>query len=159
MASFGGLDLIAIFLIPLVIHINFAIALDCYRGSPCCILWNEDLNICSDCKSGYIGENCDLPCRYPSYGVDCQLECNCNESYCNHKHGCRAIRDRPGEAQAESKQKNSVQRKRGKSLTEIGSVCVENNTASPPPPHTTPRFRTVTVPVQSLFSSIIITEI
>ncbi|XP_056013536.1 uncharacterized protein LOC130052470 [Ostrea edulis] len=104
MASSGGLNLITIFLIPLVTHINFAIALDCYRGSPCCILWNEDLNICSDCKGGYFGENCDSPCRYPSYGVDCQLGCFCNESYCNHKHGCRGNRDRPMEAQAESKQ-------------------------------------------------------
>ncbi|XP_056016782.1 cell death abnormality protein 1-like [Ostrea edulis] len=58
----------------------------------------------SYCKRGYIGDNCHLPCRYPNYGVFCQLECNCNESYCNHKHGCIANRDRPGEAQAESKQ-------------------------------------------------------
>ncbi|XP_056016783.1 multiple epidermal growth factor-like domains protein 10 [Ostrea edulis] len=50
---------------------------------------SNSVSLVSDCKVGYIGENCDSPCRYPNYGVDCQLICNCNESYCNHKHGCR----------------------------------------------------------------------
>ena len=29
-----------------------------------------------------------FPCRFPSYGKGCQLECNCKEELCNHISGC-----------------------------------------------------------------------
>lgn len=38
--------------------------------------------------SGRIGENCSIPCRYPSYGRNCQRECNCEESHCSSVTGC-----------------------------------------------------------------------
>lgn len=37
------------------------------------------------CLPGRIGENCNIPCRYPSFGSKCQNECNCN---CNSETGC-----------------------------------------------------------------------
>ncbi|XP_056013746.1 cell death abnormality protein 1-like [Ostrea edulis] len=41
-----------------------------------------------ECSPGYTGNNCDIPCRYPSYGVSCQLECNCTEGNCHFQTGC-----------------------------------------------------------------------
>lgn len=43
------------------------------------------------CKQGYNGPNCAFHCRYPSYGMDCQSECYCEESECNHIAGCNNI--------------------------------------------------------------------
>uniref|UniRef100_A0A8W8JBJ6 Uncharacterized protein n=1 Tax=Magallana gigas TaxID=29159 RepID=A0A8W8JBJ6_MAGGI len=40
------------------------------------------------CLPGRIGENCSIPCRYPSYGSKCQKECNCKESHCSSVTGC-----------------------------------------------------------------------
>nr|XP_022291021.1 uncharacterized protein LOC111102523 [Crassostrea virginica] len=42
----------------------------------------------SGCVQGFFGENCELPCRYPNYGQDCQLECVCTMELCNHISGC-----------------------------------------------------------------------
>ena len=36
------------------------------------------------CPKGYFGETCDKPCRFPSFGDDCQSKCSCNVDYCNH---------------------------------------------------------------------------
>lgn len=41
-----------------------------------------------DCLSGYYGSNCSNSGRYPSYGVDCQEECHCQEKVCDHVFGC-----------------------------------------------------------------------
>jgi hypothetical protein len=42
-----------------------------------------------DCPAGYIGENCSIPCRYPSFGHACHGRCNCNESDCLITSGCK----------------------------------------------------------------------
>lgn len=41
------------------------------------------------CPSGYYGPNCSLKCRPPSFGIKCQLECECREQDCDHISGCR----------------------------------------------------------------------
>ncbi|XP_056013530.1 multiple epidermal growth factor-like domains protein 10 [Ostrea edulis] len=41
------------------------------------------------CCSGYTGSDCELPCRYPSYGVGCQLQCECEKNVCHHIKGCK----------------------------------------------------------------------
>lgn len=43
---------------------------------------------CLECQPGYTGENCDLHCRYPSFGQDCQEDCNCDEKFCDTVNGC-----------------------------------------------------------------------
>ncbi|XP_078336231.1 uncharacterized protein LOC144626351 [Crassostrea virginica] len=40
------------------------------------------------CPKGYIGKTCDIPCRFPSFGDDCQSMCHCNVDNCNHIIGC-----------------------------------------------------------------------
>lgn len=40
------------------------------------------------CDRGFRGEKCDIKCPYPTYGEDCQSECNCNVTYCDHVSGC-----------------------------------------------------------------------
>lgn len=39
-------------------------------------------------RQRFSGENCVTKCPYPTYGEDCQSECNCNVSYCDHVSGC-----------------------------------------------------------------------
>nr|XP_022294287.1 cell death abnormality protein 1-like [Crassostrea virginica]XP_022294288.1 cell death abnormality protein 1-like [Crassostrea virginica] len=41
------------------------------------------------CNPGFTGDNCDIYCRYPSYGTLCQSECNCSDMYCDPKTGCK----------------------------------------------------------------------
>nr|XP_022291608.1 uncharacterized protein LOC111102945 [Crassostrea virginica] len=43
-----------------------------------------------ECSAGYFGPNCSLPCRFPNYGVGCQLECGCGNETCNHITGCHS---------------------------------------------------------------------
>lgn len=38
---------------------------------------------------GYTGQNCEIVCPFPSYGLDCQSVCNCTETTCDHVNGCR----------------------------------------------------------------------
>ncbi|XP_022295661.2 uncharacterized protein LOC111105593 isoform X2 [Crassostrea virginica] len=40
------------------------------------------------CPVGLFGPNCSLPCRYPNYGLECQMECNCTDEVCHHATGC-----------------------------------------------------------------------
>nr|XP_022305513.1 uncharacterized protein LOC111112353 [Crassostrea virginica] len=65
------------------------------NGSECCsgFTWNDSLGKCISCTIGYIGSDCKLPCRYPSYGRLCQSECDCVVKYCNHINGCRNPED------------------------------------------------------------------
>ncbi|XP_052681384.1 uncharacterized protein LOC128162258 [Crassostrea angulata] len=49
---------------------------------------NLERNNCIPCDRGFLGENCVTKCPYPTYGEDCQSECNCNVSYCDHVSGC-----------------------------------------------------------------------
>lgn len=40
------------------------------------------------CLDGFIGEECDKSCRYPSYGRNCRFFCHCTKKYCNASTGC-----------------------------------------------------------------------
>ena len=42
----------------------------------------------SGCEIGYFGRLCDEKCRFPNYGLRCQLPCNCTEKDCHHINGC-----------------------------------------------------------------------
>ncbi|XP_078327907.1 uncharacterized protein LOC111104617 [Crassostrea virginica] len=42
----------------------------------------------SNCLPGYHGEECQLPCRFPSYGEHCQSFCACKEEQCHFINGC-----------------------------------------------------------------------
>lgn len=49
------------------------------------------IHYCLACLPGRFGENCSIPCRYPSYGSKCQKECNCKESHCSSVTGCMGM--------------------------------------------------------------------
>lgn len=51
------------------------------------ILLSNDL----ECDDGYYGQDCILPCKYPSYGGKCQQTCNCMPFICNNINGCENI--------------------------------------------------------------------
>lgn len=42
----------------------------------------------SACLDGFIGEECKISCPYPAYGRNCDLNCDCEEKYCNVSMGC-----------------------------------------------------------------------
>lgn len=44
--------------------------------------------ICIACDKGFLGVNCNTRCPYPMYGIQCQSECNCNTTFCDHVNGC-----------------------------------------------------------------------
>ncbi|XP_062587050.1 platelet endothelial aggregation receptor 1-like isoform X2 [Saccostrea cucullata] len=41
-----------------------------------------------ECKIGYYGMNCSSPCPPPTFGLDCQTLCPCENDICNHITGC-----------------------------------------------------------------------
>lgn len=49
---------------------------------------NPERNDCILCDRGFLGENCDTTCPYPTYGEYCQSECYCNVTSCDHVSGC-----------------------------------------------------------------------
>ncbi|XP_056016789.1 multiple epidermal growth factor-like domains protein 11 [Ostrea edulis] len=54
----------------------------------CCRKGNETTEILVECPPGYTGENCDIPCRHPSFGQACQEICHCTEIDCDSVTGC-----------------------------------------------------------------------
>lgn len=40
------------------------------------------------CLRGYIGENCEIECSFPYYGLKCLQECTCNISDFHYVDGC-----------------------------------------------------------------------
>uniref|UniRef100_A0A8W8JIS0 Uncharacterized protein n=1 Tax=Magallana gigas TaxID=29159 RepID=A0A8W8JIS0_MAGGI len=62
-----------------------------------CVL-NKDaeelLEVCAsrfflvDCPPGYLGRNWSDRCRYPSYGMECQKWCDCEERFCDIATDC-----------------------------------------------------------------------
>lgn len=49
---------------------------------------NTFYHISLGCIAGYFGSDCNLICRYPSYGEGCQMHCGCKQDRCNHVSGC-----------------------------------------------------------------------
>lgn len=39
-------------------------------------------------RQRFSGENCVTKCPYPTYGENCQSECYCNVTSCDHVSGC-----------------------------------------------------------------------
>ncbi|XP_062610864.1 uncharacterized protein LOC134272679 [Saccostrea cucullata] len=72
--------------------LELAMAQDAKCGSPmnCCggSTWNKITNICNGCSGGYFGKYCEIKCRFPSYGTQCQKQCRCIEQECSHITGC-----------------------------------------------------------------------
>lgn len=55
-----------------------------------CKIWNEILHKCEECNVGFLANNnCSIPCRYPSYGNNCQSKCNCLQIDCHPATGCK----------------------------------------------------------------------
>lgn len=46
----------------------------------------------SECPVGYTGNQCDIRCRYPSFGYLCQFACNCSKERCNFTKGCDGMK-------------------------------------------------------------------
>ncbi|XP_056013520.1 uncharacterized protein LOC130052467 [Ostrea edulis] len=59
----------------------------CEDGSPTI---SPNTTISPACRSRYTGSDCELPCRYPGYGVSCQLQCECEKDLCHHVNGCES---------------------------------------------------------------------
>lgn len=53
-----------------------------------CKVWDNMELICKECHPGYLGQNCSEICRHPTYGVECQKLCKCDEKYCDIATGC-----------------------------------------------------------------------
>lgn len=47
------------------------------------------LNNSSECPAGYTGPDCKYSCRYPSYGMDCFMKCDCSNVTCDFVSGCK----------------------------------------------------------------------
>uniref|UniRef100_K1PTA2 Helix-loop-helix protein 1 n=2 Tax=Magallana TaxID=2171616 RepID=K1PTA2_MAGGI len=45
---------------------------------------------CQVCPVGYFGSECTVPCYYPTFGMFCEQECECNLTDCNHMYGCES---------------------------------------------------------------------
>lgn len=60
------------------------------NGIECCqgYKWNKEETTCIPCDKGFTGNNCNVICPFPSYGLDCQSICNCTETSCNPVDGC-----------------------------------------------------------------------
>lgn len=58
--------------------------------SGCCdgYFWSYKNNSCESCRPGYNGINCTTSCPYPSYGHQCQGNCDCVEDNCDVSTGC-----------------------------------------------------------------------
>lgn len=41
------------------------------------------------CYKGYTVPNCKMKCPFPSYGVDCQMKCDCINKDCDHVNVCK----------------------------------------------------------------------
>lgn len=44
--------------------------------------------LCIACDKGFFGVNCDIKCRLPLYGQDCQSLFWCKPNYCDLVNGC-----------------------------------------------------------------------
>ncbi|XP_062596717.1 uncharacterized protein LOC134258193 isoform X1 [Saccostrea cucullata] len=62
----------------------------CDGENECCFgyTWDEDLQGCKKCRTGYYDLYCNMSCPYPHYGTDCDEECQCEQQTCNFITGC-----------------------------------------------------------------------
>ncbi|XP_078314752.1 uncharacterized protein LOC144619743 isoform X2 [Crassostrea virginica] len=65
------------------------------EGLVCCHGYrkNPQGDGCIPCDIGFVGLNCATQCSYPSFGRECQSECKCNKTLCNHAYGCLSTTD------------------------------------------------------------------
>lgn len=56
----------------------------------CCtgFMWNNTIGDCIACPLGYVGLQCEIPCVYPLYGLECQSVCHCSREFCLISTGC-----------------------------------------------------------------------
>lgn len=44
--------------------------------------------VADDCQGGFIGQNYETACSFPTYGFGCQTVCLCSRRNCNFSTGC-----------------------------------------------------------------------
>lgn len=74
-------DMMRFFLVYTNILVDNSIDLFCFTFRN----WNE---LFLACGKGYNGTNCSMTCPYPTYGQNCQSNCNCIFKDCDHRNGC-----------------------------------------------------------------------
>lgn len=72
-----------------VIKVDFAEPTCKREPNDCCLSWSSDKEMCDECETGYFGNKCEMPCRFPNFGKFCQFKCNCTLTECNHISGCQ----------------------------------------------------------------------
>nr|XP_022292330.1 multiple epidermal growth factor-like domains protein 6 [Crassostrea virginica] len=60
-------------------------AVSSVKDTPAIIIQPSNIK---NCSVGFIRNDCEQPCRYPSFGVECQMECSCSKDYCHYVGGC-----------------------------------------------------------------------
>nr|XP_034333247.1 protein draper-like [Crassostrea gigas] len=74
----------------IVLAVTLTLAMTCHTPSKCCLRYQQGKSSrCMECIPGYFGPYCNYPCRYPTYGRECQLQCLCDVPDCDYVHGCR----------------------------------------------------------------------
>ncbi|XP_078333653.1 uncharacterized protein LOC144625647 [Crassostrea virginica] len=85
---------IKVFLVFLSVNCNYVRSSEfkkCEGGlNGCCngFMYNKTVGECTECRLGYFGPMCSIPCPYNSYGRGCQMECSCLEDDCDFAMGC-----------------------------------------------------------------------
>ncbi|XP_078336230.1 uncharacterized protein LOC144626350 isoform X3 [Crassostrea virginica] len=84
-------DLLCIFFVLLFADLSEQVPIRSHRSTdaPNCQIWNTFAENCGVCSDGYFGELCELQCRYPNFGKNCQSECFCEKIHCNSTYGCK----------------------------------------------------------------------
>nr|XP_022337534.1 multiple epidermal growth factor-like domains protein 11 [Crassostrea virginica] len=83
-------DLVCFFFVLLYADLSDQVPFRSHRSTdaPNCQTWDTFPKKCGVCSDGYMGDLCELKCRYPNFGKRCQSECFCEEIHCNSTYGC-----------------------------------------------------------------------
>ncbi|XP_078336927.1 uncharacterized protein LOC111133416 [Crassostrea virginica] len=83
-------DLVCIFFVLLFADLSEQVPIRSHRSTdaPNCQTRDAYSEKCEVCSDGYMGDLCELQCRYPNFGKSCQYECHCKEIHCNSTYGC-----------------------------------------------------------------------